>query len=148
MRIIVLQSEQLFQSIVKRFAKADLTAQQKAEIEKIAKTHGVRIAEARKVMGLTPEQRAARNAAGNAAGKKAREDGKKGKELQAAIVAAADLTKEQIAAREAVQSLTREVAKAATAVLTPEQKEKVGIKGEGKKKNRAEKNRAEKKPAH
>ena len=144
MRIIVLQSEQLFQSIVKRFAKADLTAQQKAEIEKIAKTHGVRIAEARKVMGLTPEQRAARNAAG----KKAREAGKKGKELQAAIVAAADLTKEQIAAREAVQSLTREVAKAATAVLTPEQKEKVGIKGEGKKKNRAEKNRAEKKPAH
>ena len=113
----------------KQLAEVDLTEAQQTQIDEIVAKHspGIEAAQQKVSQLLTADQRRARNAAM----KKAREAGKKGKQLRADVDAALQLTAEQKAsldkaeqeARDAQQKLRQEVA----AVLTPEQREKAGL---------------------
>jgi hypothetical protein len=77
---------------------------------------------------LTPEQRTAQREARA----KAQADGKKGKEMQAAIAEAMKLTDEQKESRAKLRKLQADVRKQVIAVLSPEQIEKAGLKVERK----------------
>jgi len=109
---------QLANAAIKRLAKADLTAEQKSKIQALAATHGAKMAEVRKAAGLTKEQQTARQEAM----KKARADGKKGKELRDAVTAAVKMTDEQQAAMTKAGAMQKEYYAAVMKVLTPEQK--------------------------
>lgn len=124
------------QQICKLTEGMTLTAEQKAKFDALKKEFGPKIVEAKKkVEGvLTPEQKKARSEAQ----KKAKAEGKTGKDLQAALDAAMKLTDEQKAkqaeARKAVNQLTKDLDKAARAVLTDEQKATLKKKADAAKK--------------
>jgi FtsZ-interacting cell division protein ZipA len=116
----------------------DLSSEQKEKIDKILADHGPKVkAAAEKVAAsLTAEQRKARNEAQQAA----KAAGKKQKEANEEALAAMKLTDEQKKAfdeatkaqQEAIQGLN----KAISEVLTAEQREKAGIGGGKKKKDK------------
>ncbi|MCH7728295.1 MAG: Spy/CpxP family protein refolding chaperone [Planctomycetes bacterium] len=117
-------------AFLKRVAKAELTEEQVAEVNKIAAGLQDKIAAATKNVGLTAEQRKARAAAS----KKAKADGLKGKEAQAAIAKATNLTQQQLEAQAKVRAARAERQKAFLGVLTADQKKKAGLsKKRGKK---------------
>jgi hypothetical protein len=113
-------------------AKLDLSAEQQEKIEKIRAEYGPKLAEANKKVGLTKEQRTARAEAA----KQAKADGKKGKEIAAAVAEAVKLTGEQQEALEGVQKLGGQLREAVMNVLTEEQRAKVAPR-KGKKKKEA-----------
>jgi hypothetical protein len=78
-----------------------LTDEQKTKLEEIKKEHGPKLAELTKKIDdtLTDDQKKARKEAGD----KARADGKKGKDLQAAVDAAVALTDDQKKSQETVK---------------------------------------------
>ena len=122
----------LANQVIKRFAKAELTDEQQAKIKALAAEHGPKIAAARKKAALSDAQKAAR--------RKALKDnkaaGKKGKEARAAVAAASKLTEAQQAAMEETRKASAAFNAAVVALLSPEQKQKQGIKApkKGKKK--------------
>ena len=105
----------------------ELTDEQKTKVAALVKEYGPKLSELQKKQAsiLTDEQRQARAAAG----KKAREDGKKGKELREAVDAAVTLTDEQKKqtqdVRKELGKLMREARGKFTDLLTDEQKAKL-----------------------
>jgi Spy/CpxP family protein refolding chaperone len=107
----------------------ELSDEQKEKVAALKKEYGPKVVAARKKMALGKDARKARGEAL----KKAKADGKKGKELRAAVDAAAPLTDEQKAAQAEMQALQKEIRAAVVALLTDEQKAKLPKRG-GKKK--------------
>jgi len=112
----------------------NLTPDQKAKIEAIAKEFGPKMAEAQKKTDvLTPEQKKAMQDAGKAA----KEAGKKGKEARDAVDAAVKITDDQKAkmneARKELGVIQKEMREQFMTVLTPEQKEQFKPKKREKK---------------
>lgn len=114
--------------ILKSLEKAELTPEQVAKIKELATAAAPKIKAAEDKAPLTPEQKKARQEAQA----KAKADGKTGKEAQAAVDAAVNLTDEQKAAQKEANELRAALRKEAVALLTADQKAKAGIK-EGKK---------------
>jgi hypothetical protein len=116
----------------------DLGPDQKEKIEKIFADQGAKVkAAAEKVAAsLTDEQRKARAEAQKAA----KSAGKKGKEAQDEVTAAMKLTDEQKKAYDeatkAQQEANQALNKAISEVLTAEQREKAGLGGGKKKKDK------------
>ena len=112
----------------------ELSADQKAKVDALNKEFGPKLAECRKKAAsiITADQKKARAEAM----KKAKADGKKGKELRAVVNAAVAITADQKAqqseCKKAMGALNKEIRTQFAALLTDEQKAK--IKG-GKKKN-------------
>ena len=118
-----------------------LTAEQKTQVAAINKEFAPQLIEvAKKARGIvTDEQRKARSAAA----KKAKADGKKGKEARAAVNAAVNITAEQKKALSEVNKARQAITKAArakfAAILTAEQKAKLPKpKAKKKKKKKAD----------
>jgi len=107
--------------ILKKLEKADLTDDQVAKIKELSAAVAEKMAAA--YGNLTPDQRKARAEAI----KKAKEEGKSPKEVMEAIKAA--MTPDQKAAIEEARKAHGEMMKKVMALLTAEQKEKIGIKG-------------------
>ena len=113
----------------------ELTADQKTKLAALNKEFGPKLAElrAKAASVITKDQKKARAEAM----KKAKADGKKGKELQAATNAALALTddqkKQQAETKKATRALQKEIKAKFAALLTDEQKAK--LKGGKKKKN-------------
>ena len=118
----------------------ELTVDQKKQVAAINKEFGPKLAEVQKAVNgvIRKEQRQARNAAN----KKAKADGVKGKARQAAIQAALNLSDEQKAKMKELTKKRQDVQKAARAkfveILTDEQKAKLPKK-KGKKKKKKKK---------
>ena len=112
----------------------ELTVDQKTKLDALNKEFGPKLAECRKKAAsiITADQKKARAEAT----KKAKADGKKGKELRAAantaVAITADQKAQQTECKKAMGALNKEVRTQFAALLTDEQKAK--IKG-GKKKN-------------
>ena len=112
----------------------ELTADQKTKVEALNKEFGPKLAECRKKAAsiITADQKKARTEAV----KKAKADGKKGKEVQAAANAAVAITDDQKAqqteCKKAMGALNKEIRTQFAALLTDEQKAK--LKGGKKKK--------------
>ena len=119
----------------KKLDDAELPADVLEKAKKVVDEHAPKIAEAQAAVDaiLTDEQKKARSAAQKAA----KDAGKKGKEAQADVEAALKLTDEQQAkmkeANDALAKATAARNEALGALLTDEQKQKVGIKGKKKK---------------
>ena len=117
-----------------------LTAAQKTQVTAINKEFAPQLIElAKKARGIvTDEQRKARSAAA----KKAKADGKKGKEARAAVDAAAKITAEQKKALGDLNKARQAINKAAgakfAAILTAEQKAKLPKRKGKKKKKKAD----------
>ena len=117
-----------------------LTDDQKKQVAAINKEFGPKLAEVQKAVNgvISKEQRQARNAAN----KKAKADGVKGKARNAAIQAALNLTDDQKAKMKELTKKRQDVQKAARAkfveILTAEQKAKLPKK-KGKKKKKKKK---------
>ena len=113
----------------------ELTADQKTKVEALNKEFGPKLAECRKKAAsiITADQKKARTEAT----KKAKADGKKGKELRTAVNAAVAITADQKAQQaecnKAMKALNKEIRTQFAALLTDEQKAK--IKAGKKKKN-------------
>ena len=113
----------------------ELPADQKTKVEALNKEFGPKLAECRKKAAsiITADQKKARAVAM----KKAKADGKKGKELRTAVNAAfaitADQKAQQAECKKAIGALQKEIKTQFAALLTDEQKAK--IKGGKKKKN-------------
>ena len=118
-----------------------LTDDQKKQVAEINKEFGPKLAEVQKAVNgvISKEQRQARNAAN----KKAKADGVKGKARNAAIQAALNLTDDQKAKMKELTKKRQDVQKAARAkfveILTDEQKAKLPKKKKGKKKKKKKK---------
>ena len=113
----------------------ELTAEQKTKLDALNKEFGPKLAECRKKQAsiITADQKKA----SKEAMKKAKADGKKGKELRAAVNAAlaitADQKTKQTETKKAMAALNKEIKTQFAALLTDEQKAK--LKGGKKKKN-------------
>ena len=113
----------------------ELTADQKTKVEALNKEFGPKLAECKKKANgiITADQKKARAAAT----KKAKADGKKGKELRTAANAAfaitADQKAQQAECKKAMGALQKQIRTQFAALLTDEQKAK--IKAGKKKKN-------------
>ena len=113
----------------------ELTADQKTKLEALNKEFGPKLAECRKKSAsiITADQKKAKADAM----KKAKADGKKGKELRDAVNAAfaitADQKAQQAECKKATSALNKEIRTQFAALLTDEQKAK--LKGGKKKKN-------------
>ena len=113
----------------------ELTADQKTKVDALNKEFGPKLAECRKKAAsiITADQKKARAAAT----KKAKADGKKGKELRTAANAAfaitADQKAQQAECKKAMGALQKQIRTQFAALLTDEQKAK--IKAGKKKKN-------------
>ena len=113
----------------------ELTAEQKTKVDALNKEFGPKLAECRKKAAsiITADQKKARAAAT----KKAKADGKKGKELRTAANAAfaitADQKAQQAECKKAMGALQKQIRTQFAALLTDEQKAK--IKAGKKKKN-------------
>ena len=113
----------------------ELTADQKTKVDDLNKEFGPKLVECRKKAAgiITADQKKARAEAT----KKAKADGKKGKELRAAANAAFAITagqkKQQVEVGKAMKALNKEIRTKFAALLTDEQKAK--LKGGKKKKN-------------
>ena len=124
-------------AILKKLEKAELTEEQVAKIKQLAAAVAEKTKEASAKAALTDQQKAAM--------KKAREEGKKGEDLKKAVT----LTEAQQAAAKVVSEAQGAMMKEVMGLLTPEQKEKAGIKARGEKrgeKDGEKKPRAKKKP--
>lgn len=97
------------------------------KVEVLAKEYGPKLTEARKGLGTAQKEMAD-------ARKAAAADGKKGRDLQAAVDAAVKLTDEQKAALKESQEIQQKFNAAVAALLTPEQAQAAGVAGRGKKK--------------
>jgi hypothetical protein len=123
--------------IKKKLDDAELPADVLEKCKKVVEEHAPKIKEAQAKVDsiLTDEQKKARAAAQKAA----KDAGKKGKEAQDEITAALKLTDEQKTKMEEAQkglaAAQGDMNKALGALLSDEQKAKVGIKGGKKKKN-------------
>ena len=112
----------------------ELTADQKTKVDALNKEFGPKLAECRKKADgiITADQKKARTEAV----KKAKADGKKGKEVQAAANAAvaitADQKTQQTECKKAMGALNKEIRTQFAALLTDDQKAK--LKGAKKKK--------------
>jgi len=112
----------------------ELTADQKTKLDALNKEFGPKLAECRKKAAgiITADQKKARAEAV----KKAKADGKKGKEVQAAantaLAITADQKTQQAECKKAMQALNKEIKTQFAALLTDEQKAK--LKGGKKKK--------------
>ena len=112
----------------------ELTADQKTKVDALNKEFGPKLAECRKKAAsiITADQKKARTEAV----KKAKADGKKGKEVQAAANAAVAITDDQKAqqaeTKKAMGALNKEIRTQFAALLTDDQKAK--LKGGKKKK--------------
>ena len=112
----------------------ELTADQKTKLDTLNKEFGPKLAECRKKAAsiITADQKKARAEAT----KKAKADGKKGKELRAAADAAlalsADQKAQQTETKKALLALNKEIKTQFAAILTDEQKAK---RKQGNKKN-------------
>ena len=113
----------------------ELTAEQKTKLDTLNKEFGPKLAECRKKQAsiITADQKKARAEAM----KKAKADGKKGKELRAAVNAAlaitADQKTKQAETKKAMAALNKQIKTQFAALLTDEQKAK--LKAGKKKKN-------------
>ena len=113
----------------------ELTAEQKTKVEALNKEFGPKLAECRKKAAsiITADQKKARAEAM----KKAKADGKKGKELRTAVNAAVAITADQKAqqaeCKKATSALQKQIRTQFAGLLTDEQKAK--IKAGKKKKN-------------
>ena len=116
-------------SILKTLEKAELTPEQVTKIKELAKAWAEKIKAAEDKIGLSPEQKKARQEAMA----KAKADGKTGKEAKAAVDEAMKLTDEQKAAQKEASEVRAGMMKEVMALLTVEQKAKAGVK-EGRKK--------------
>lgn len=116
-------------SVLKKLEKAGLTDEQKSKIKELAAKVTEKTAALRQKAVSTPEQNKARAEAV----KKAKAEGKTGKELVAAVNAAVKLTSEQEAARKAVQQAYTGLKKEIVGMLTDEQKAKLPRKNKSKK---------------
>ena len=109
---------------LKRFAKAELTDEQQVKVKALAAEHGPKLAAVRKKAALSAEQKAARSKAL----KDNKAAGKKGKEARVAVEAAAKLSDDQKAAMAELRKANRAFNAKIVALLSPEQKQKQGIK--------------------
>ena len=113
----------------------ELTADQKTKVDALNKEFGPKLAECRKKAAsiITADQKKARAEAT----KKAKADGKKGKELRTAVNAAVAITADQKAqqaeCKKATSALQKQIRTQFAALLTDEQKAK--LKAGKKKKN-------------
>jgi len=135
--------------IMRQLAKVDLTAEQKKKTKEVIAKHKDKFAAVNKKRSVifTKERRKARRDANKAA----RAEGKKGKELRAAINAAVKFTTEE---KEKLKSINKEqrtlmiaLRKDVFALLTAEQKEKLPKqrRRKGKKNKKPKKNKKTKK---
>ena len=116
--------------LLEKVEKLNLNDEQKAKVKEVAAKFKEKIAAAR--TKLPPEVMKALNEAR----KTLSSEGKKGKELDAAIVTAAKLTDEQKQAWAQLNELTTSFRKEIASLLTEEQREEAGLrmgKGGGKK---------------
>lgn len=124
-------------AMMKKLEAAELSEEQKGKIKEIAAAHAPKLKEAAAKVAslLTPEQKKAKAEASKAA----KAEGKKGKEMADAVAAALKLTDDQKTAMADAEKSLKEATGAFTSavaeVLTPEQKQKVGLGGKKKKKN-------------
>jgi len=118
--------------ILQSLEKAELTDEQVAKIKELAAKTAEKVKAVEEKAALTPEQKKARQEAQ----KKAKDEGKTGKEATDAVMAAMNLSDAQKEAMKEVGELRAELKKQAVALLTPEQKEKAGVKEGRKKANR------------
>jgi hypothetical protein len=116
-------------SVLKKLEKAGLTDEQVAKIKELAAKVEEKTAAPRQKAMSTPEQNKARAEAI----KKAKAEGKEGKELVAAVNAAVKLTPAQEAARREVQKAYSDMMKQIVGMLTDEQKAKLPRKSRSKK---------------
>lgn len=123
-----------FAGIVKTLEeKASLTEEQATKIKELQKELGAKLTEADGVIG--PKRKSLAEAR-----KKAASEGKKGKDAMEAAAAAVGLTEAEKAAMETTQRVQSEFQRAVYALLTPEQREKAGLKALPEKKKKAKKN--------
>jgi Spy/CpxP family protein refolding chaperone len=125
--------------ILKRLEKAELTEEQIAKVKELA----AKIPPGQE--GLNPEQKKALAEAM----KKAKAEGKTREEIEKIRQSVVQLTEEQKAAMKKAQEARAAVMKEIMGLLTPEQKEKAGIKAQGKRdpaKKGVKKDRPKRKP--
>ncbi|MBI2480672.1 MAG: hypothetical protein HYV60_19215, partial [Planctomycetia bacterium] len=121
-------------AVVKKVKDAGADDATIEKVEALAKEYGPKVAEASKGLGDAQKQMADARKAASA-------DGKKGKDLQAAVDAAVTLTDEQKAALAKSQELRKAFNAAVAALLTPEQAKAAGVaagRGDGKKKKKTD----------
>ena len=116
--------------VLKKLKDVELKDEQSAKIKELASKFEAPIQENQKKLGDGKKKIAA-------ARKAAIKAGKKGKEVQDALVA--DLSDDQKKAFAAIQKNAREFRAAVVAVLTPEQQEKTGLKPRRTRKNKRKK---------
>jgi Spy/CpxP family protein refolding chaperone len=111
-----------------QLAQLDLTADQKKKVADIMSEYGPKLRDAQSKLNLTPEQLQARRTAAQ----EAQEKGLKGKARTDHIRGAMKLSSEQQAAQDQMEQLSAGLRKDVLAVLTPEQKEKMGPASDAK----------------
>ena len=115
---------------INRYAKAELTEEQVASIKKLAAAVSPKMNVLRKKANLTPEQ----TKAVQAARAKAKADGLKGKEANAAVAAAGKYTEEQTKILSEVKLLNQKYFNDVQALLTEEQRKASRVRGANAKK--------------
>jgi len=114
---------------LKKLEKADLTAEQVAKVKELVAKFAEKAAPLYEKSAYTPEQKKAYSEAI----KKAKAEGKTGKELSAALKNSVKLTSQQAAARKQVQQAYSAMMKEIIGMLTEEQKAKLPRKSRAKK---------------
>lgn len=122
-------ANRLVKSQLKKLEKADLTAEQVAKVKELLAKFAEKAAPLHQKSSYTPEQKKAYAEAI----KKAKAEGKTGKELSAALKNAVKLTSQQEAARREVQQAYSAVMKEILGMLTDEQKAKLPRKSRSRK---------------
>jgi len=116
-------------SVLRKLDKAKLTEEQVAKIKELTAKVAERTATARKRAVYTPEQMKARKEALA----KARSEGKKGKELSAALKNAVKFTPAQVAAVREIQTAYSTMMKEILTMLSDEQKARLPRKSKSRK---------------
>jgi hypothetical protein len=130
--------EVIAQQLAAQLEKAKLTDEQKKKIDEIRAKYSEKVLAIRQELGsiMTKERRQAEKAARE----KAKAEGKKGAELEAAITAALNLNDEEKRTREEAQAKMKkvqgEIRQEVLAVLTDEQKQAAGLNKQNKKKQK------------
>jgi hypothetical protein len=134
------KQEVIAQQLAAQLEKANLTDEQKKKIEDIRAKYADQVLAIRKELSaiMTKERRQAEKAARE----KAKTEGKKGAELEAAVAAALNLNDEEKKVREEGQAKMKkvqgEIRTAVLAVLTDEQKQAAGLNKQGRQKKKKE----------
>lgn len=113
----------LAENMVNRLAKAKLTDDQIAEIQRLATIYGPKAWQIRKDVNITAEQREAMSGAR----KEGADAGKSGADLTKYVYATANLNDEQIKAMKEAGKVYREFQQMAFALLTTRQGKRAGI---------------------